>query len=121
MPAGAPANSRSSQRAPSPNGAPPRGSPRSGIARSSFCGGTHPSEWAERSEARRTCGRTAWALLRSAHPTRSAIGAVRLAGADEGGDDAVQGAQFLLGAPRALEQVAQVARHARALIGVAQK
>src|SRR6476469_7326438 len=44
-----------------------------------------------------------------------------LARAEEGGDDAVQGAQFLLGALGALKQVAQIAGHARALVGMAQK
>src|SRR5215471_11043071 len=39
----------------------------------------------------------------------------------EGGDDAVQGAQFLLGALRALEEAAQVADHAWATLAVAQK
>src|SRR6266702_1912573 len=39
----------------------------------------------------------------------------------EGGDDAVQGAQLLLGAEGALKQVAQIARHARPLVGVAQE
>src|SRR5215471_21676899 len=39
----------------------------------------------------------------------------------EGGDDAVQGAQFLLGALRALEEAAQVAHHARSAFAVAQK
>ncbi len=33
----------------------------------------------------------------------------------------MQGAQFLLGADGALKQVAQIARHARALVGLAQK
>src|SRR5712691_8614792 len=39
----------------------------------------------------------------------------------KGGDDAVQGAQLLLGAKRALKQIAQIAGHARALVGVAQE
>src|SRR5258707_13689374 len=47
--------------------------------------------------------------------------AIPLSWPHEGGDDAVQGAQLLLGAEGALEEVAQVARHARALVGVAQK
>src|SRR5207237_10356154 len=41
--------------------------------------------------------------------------------AGEGGDDPVQGAQFLLGALRALKQAAQVADHARAALAIAQK
>ena len=44
-----------------------------------------------------------------------------LARAGKGGDDAVQGAQFLLGASCALKQAAQVAHHARAAFAVAQK
>src|SRR3982074_1185308 len=46
---------------------------------------------------------------------------VAFARAEEGGDDTVQGAQFLLGALGALKQVAQIAGHAGALVGVAQK
>src|SRR5207248_7764552 len=41
--------------------------------------------------------------------------------AGEGGDDAVQGAQFLLGALRALKKAAQVADHARTALAIAQK
>src|SRR6266478_5019853 len=46
---------------------------------------------------------------------------VAFARAEEGGDDTVQRAQFLLGALGALKQVAQIAGHAGALVGVAQK
>src|SRR6266851_10257994 len=49
------------------------------------------------------------------------VAAAPLPGAHEGGDDAMQGAQLLLGAEGALKQVAQVARHARSLVRVAQK
>src|SRR5207302_1263286 len=41
--------------------------------------------------------------------------------AGKGGDDAVQGAQFLLGALGALKQTAQVADHARTALAIAQK
>src|SRR6516165_2055811 len=44
-----------------------------------------------------------------------------LAWACESGHDTVQGAQFLLGALRALEQAAQVAHHARPAFAIAQK
>jgi hypothetical protein len=44
-----------------------------------------------------------------------------VAGAEESGDDTVEGAQLLLGALGALKQIAQIAGHARPLIGVTQK
>src|SRR5579864_1370423 len=58
----------------------------------------------------------------ASHRTNLRLAAVvPLARPPEGGDDAVQGAQLLLGTSGALKQVAQVARHARALVGVAQE
>src|SRR5690348_1915434 len=50
-------------------------------------------------------------------PVRS----VSIPGTHKGGDDAVQRAQFLLGRVRALKEIAQVAHHARPLVGVADK